>query len=199
MFRTGDRRSPRGTIGAVGSLAAGLLVLVAAGATCSSESQPGSKPASSSTGAAGADEAGSAVAQPRVGNPSNTGMDTVPDWNALAVELRERVGPRMPDPLPTDLEGACAGMLDEALAFYVETELNPEHQKRLRAQMADTRNADFQACVAETSIAAATCVTILLGDRNAEFPWLLDQCSRAYPRAEGRARGTAADGPTPAG
>jgi hypothetical protein len=110
-------------------------------------------------------------------------MDTVPDWDALARDLRVRVDPRLPNPLPTDLEAACARMLDEALAFYVETEINPEHQRRLRAQMASTRDADFEACVKETSVAAATCVTILLGDRNAEFPWLLDQCSRAYPRA----------------
>lgn len=183
---------------ALGSLGAGLLVLVAAGATCSSESQPGSKPASSSAGAGAGGDGGSSAAQPRVGNPSNTGMDTVPDWNALAADLRERVGPRLPDPLPTDLEAACARMLDEALAFYVETEINPEHQKRLRAQMAATRDADFDACVAETSIAAATCVTILLGDRNAEFPWLLDQCSRAYPRSadEKAEQGPAGAAPT---
>ena len=44
-----------------------------------------------------------------------------------------------------------------------------------------TREADQAACESRTSVAAATCVTILLGDKNAEFPWLLDQCMRAYP------------------
>ncbi|NJK33282.1 MAG: CapA family protein [Deltaproteobacteria bacterium] len=37
----------------------------------------------------------------------------------------------------------------------------------------------------ETSIAATVCVTLLLGDRDSEFPWLLDQCSRAYPLEAG--------------
>lgn len=178
MVRTGDRRAKETTAAVV----AALVLVVAGGATCSTESQPGSKPAKTISKTDAKTDGGSQEAQPRVGNPSNTGMDTVPDWNALARDLRARVGPRMPDALPTDPKAACARMLDEALAFYVETEINPEHQRRRRAEMASTRDADLKGCVADTSVAAATCVTILLGDRNTEFPWLLDQCSRAYPR-----------------
>jgi hypothetical protein len=109
-------------------------------------------------------------------------MDTIPDWEALARELRERVGPRMPDPLPTDPAQACADMLDAARAFYAATEVNPEHRRRREAEMDETRTADLAACVEHTSLAAASCVTILLSDHSSEFPWLLDQCSRAYPR-----------------
>ncbi len=149
----------------------------AVGAACSSGAQTGSQPASDAARASA-----QPVAQPRVGNPSNTGMDTVPDWDAMARDLRMQVGPRLPDPLPTQAEPACEQMLDAARDFYTSTEINPEHQKRRRAELAATRDADMSACVAQTSVAAATCVTILLGDRDSEFPWLLDQCSRAFPR-----------------
>jgi len=30
-------------------------------------------------------------------------------------------------------------------------------------------------------VRAASCVQLRLGDRDAELPWLLDQCSRAFP------------------
>lgn len=109
-------------------------------------------------------------------------MDTIPDWDKLAQDLKQRVGPRLPDPLPTDPEAVCNEMLDAARLFYESTEVNPEHKKQRLAQMDATRESDLAGCVQDTSIAAASCVTILLGDHSAEFPWLVDQCSRAYPK-----------------
>jgi hypothetical protein len=72
-------------------------------------------------------------------------------------------------------------MLDAAATFYTEVERSSPGRARIAAAMSATRDEDLDACVRETSVLAATCVTILLDDRNTEFPWLLDQCSRAYP------------------
>jgi hypothetical protein len=121
----------------------------------------------------------------RVGNDDPRGADDQPDWNREALELKQRVDPRMPATLPTDKQAVCEAMLDEAAAFYVSLEREPERRELRRAQLAETRGRDLDGCIRETSIAAAVCVTILLGDRDSEFPWLLDQCSRAYPSDTG--------------
>lgn len=117
----------------------------------------------------------------RVGNKDDAGVAGQPDWNAMAAQLKTEVEPRLPDPLPASAEVACQAMLDAAISFYESTEPNTDHRKRRRAELAATREADQKACVANTSIKAAACVSVLLGDRNSEFPWLLDQCSRAFP------------------
>jgi hypothetical protein len=44
-----------------------------------------------------------------------------------------------------------------------------------------TRKDGIEACQAETSPAAASCVAVLASSAGGEFPWLLDQCSRAFP------------------
>jgi hypothetical protein len=149
-------------------------LLVAACCSCSTEPAGSSEP----------DATGAADPAPlvRVGNPSNTGMDTIPDWNALAAALREQVAPRMPDPLPTDPKRACAEMLDAARELYEATEINPEHRRERVVELRGTHADDLATCVEQTSIAAATCTTILLSDKDSEFPWLLDQCMRAYPK-----------------
>jgi poly-gamma-glutamate synthesis protein (capsule biosynthesis protein) len=123
--------------------------------------------------------------QTRVGNDDPRGVDAQPDWDQQARELAQRVGPRMPDPLPTDKKAACEAMLDEAMAFYMAVETDPERRAERMAELQATREADLEGCIGETSIAAAVCVTILLGDRDSEFPWLLDQCTRAYPSQTG--------------
>lgn len=122
--------------------------------------------------------------QSRVGNNDPRGVDDQPNWDQQAAELKRRVDPRMPNPLPTDKQAACTAMLDEALAFYQSVEGDDQRDARI-AELQQTRARDLDGCVRETSIAAAVCVTLLLRDRDSEFPWLLDQCSRAYPSDSG--------------
>lgn len=114
----------------------------------------------------------------RVGNPSR-GVDEQPDYDRQARELRARVVDRLPDPLP-GVEQACAEMLDAAQGMYLRVETDGTAQvERLRA----TRAADLAQCTADTSASAAACVTLLVGEDAGEWPWLLDQCTRAFPKA----------------
>jgi hypothetical protein len=121
----------------------------------------------------------------RVGNNDPRGVDDQPDWERQARELKQRVDSRMPSELPTDKRAACEAMLDEALAFYIAVEGNGDQRAERMAQLQQTRERDLAGCMRETSIAAAVCVTLLLRDRDSEFPWLLDQCTRAYPSETG--------------
>ncbi len=123
--------------------------------------------------------------QARVGNNDPRGADDQPDWDEQARELKQRVDPRMPEQLPKDKRAACTAMLDAAAEFYVAVEADAEQRQERMAQLQSTREADLDGCMKETSVAAAVCVTILLGDRDSEFPWLLDQCNRAYPNEAG--------------
>lgn len=123
---------------------------------------------------------GNAHLRTQVGNNDPRGVDDQPNWDQQASELKQRVDPRLPNPLPTDRRAACTAMLDEVTAFYKSVEVEPQRSERA-AELEQTRARDLDACVRETSIAAAMCVKVLIGDRDSEFPWLLDQCSRAYP------------------
>lgn len=118
----------------------------------------------------------------RVANSDPSGIDNQPDWDELARQTKAMVGPRLPDPLPEDRAVVCGDMLDAAVTFYEQTEPNPIHRAKRREELEATRDADQTACEEQTSTEAALCVTLLLGDKNAEFPWLLDQCSRAFPK-----------------
>ena len=128
----------------------------------------------------------------RVGNNDPRGVDDQPDWDRQARDLRQRVESRMPSQLPTDKRAACEAMLDEATAFYIAVEGDADQRAERMAQMQQTRERDLDGCMRETSIAAAVCVTLLLKDRDSEFPWLLDQCTRAYPSETGGGPTTAA-------
>lgn len=121
----------------------------------------------------------------RVGNNDPRGVDDQPDWESQARELKQRVDSRMPNELPTDKQAVCEAMLDEALAFYIAVEGDADQRAERMAQLQHTRERDLAGCMRETSIAAAVCVTLLLRDRDSEFPWLLDQCTRAYPSETG--------------
>lgn len=114
----------------------------------------------------------------RVGNPSR-GVDEQPDYDGQAQQLRARVVDRLPDPLPEVRQG-CAAMLDAAAAMYLRVEGDGTAQAE---RLAATRAADLAQCTAETSAQAAACVTLLAGEDGGEFPWLLDQCTRAFPKA----------------
>lgn len=105
------------------------------------------------------------------------GIDAIPDYDEEAKALRTRVEPMLPDPLPSP-KAACITMLDAARQFYVDTE--GESSSSVTALVA-TRDADLEACVEQTGSAAAACVAVLMAQREGEFPWVLDQCSRAFP------------------
>lgn len=126
--------------------------------------------------------------EPRTANNDARGFENQPDYDGEAAELRARVLPRLtplsPD-TPKAREAACDAMLAEAAAFYRDVERDDAARDRAERLLGSTRAADRRACVRETTVQAARCVTTLLGDRDTEFPWLLDQCSRAFPRDAG--------------
>lgn len=130
------------------------------------------------------DRAASAQASPAPGRTANgdaRGAANQPDYDGEAALLKGQVTPRLPDPPPTDRKRACAEMFAAADALYAEIERDPDSRERTLAALQASRAADLAACERDTSARAAACVTVLLGDRNAELPWLLDQCSRAFP------------------
>jgi hypothetical protein len=121
-------------------------------------------------------------AQPsRTANNDARGAGVQPDYDGEAALLREQVLPRLPDPLPVDRRRACTAMLDAAATFYADIEAEPAARAQILADLAATRDAELLGCERETSVRAASCVQLRLGDRDAELPWLLDQCSRAFP------------------
>ena len=95
--------------------------------------------------------------------------------------LREQMLARLPTPTPTDRRAACTGMLDAAAAFYGSIEAAADPRNKLLADLAATRADDQTRCERDTSVRATTCVQLRLQDRDAELPWLLDQCTRAFP------------------
>lgn len=109
------------------------------------------------------------------------GIDAMPDYDAEAQQLRARVERDLPHPLPSPA-AACTSMLDGARAYYQGVQ---GEGSAAVATLAATRQADHDACLRETSPAAAACVAVMIANEEGEFPWLLDQCSRAFPRAEG--------------
>ncbi len=66
-------------------------------------------------------------------------------------------------------------------AFYSAIETSPERRAEVENNLKASREDDLRSCVAETTPTAAACVAVLISRRTAELPWLLDQCSRAYP------------------
>ena len=122
------------------------------------------------------------AAQPtRTANNDARGAGMQPDYAGEAEALRQHITARLPDPLPAERRTACAAMLDAAVAFYGDIEPDPAVRSKLLADLASTRAADLSQCEQTTSVRAATCVQLRLADRDAELPWLLDQCTRAFP------------------
>jgi hypothetical protein len=122
------------------------------------------------------DEALPAKNTMRVGNQA-AGVEEQPDYDRQALAVREEVQERLPDPLPQP-KLACTAMYDAVIAAYTRSEGAASPPVRA---LHKTRRAGVETCQAETSPAAAACVAVLASSDGGEFPWLLDQCSRAFP------------------
>lgn len=117
----------------------------------------------------------------RTANNDARGFANQPNYDAEASLLKEQVGPRLPATLPKTRQLACEAMFAAADELYGGIDPDPGSRDRTLAALQATRAADLAACARETSQRAAACVTVRLGDRDAELPWLIDQCSRAFP------------------
>jgi hypothetical protein len=109
------------------------------------------------------------------------GIEAMPDYDEEAKLLRARVKPWLPQPLPA-AKAACVSMLDGARQYYVGVE--GEGSTAVKTLEA-THEADLEACVEQTSPAAAACVAVMMSHNEGELPWVLDQCSRAFPLSQG--------------
>jgi hypothetical protein len=112
----------------------------------------------------------------RVGNQVG-GLAEMPDYDRDALEVRAAVIDQLPDPLPPP-ETACAQMLAAARAYYVDTD-GPKSQSV--ATLDAMRDAELAACRDQTPSSVAVCVSLLAEQGWAEYPKLLDQCTRAFP------------------
>lgn len=153
-----------------------LAVLVAACTTT-----PDGRPAPAGQQAA-PEPASASPPSGRTANNDARGFANQPDYAGEATLLKEQVIARLPEPLP-DRKQACAAMFAAADALYasIEPGEDGERGQGAPALLQATRAADLAACERETSARAAACVTVRLADRDAELPWLLDQCTRAFP------------------
>lgn len=172
-FWTPRARGVLGRVALVGAWGASAMVVLAWVTAVACTCGDGSETTSPTPGTADAE-----VRMLNVGNPAR-GLDAVPDYDAQARELRAQVQQRLPDPLP-DGKAACADMLDAVAEFYTRTENDAAPQL---AVLKTTRERELATCVGETSAAAASCVALLARETKGEYPWLLDQCSRAFPRS----------------
>jgi hypothetical protein len=173
----GRERTGRVVAPGRGRFGGGLALWIAFGAACSGRSEGAS---------GGMSRPGGGLVSPfkggigHVGNEVR-GIEAMPDYDAEARRLRARVEPWLPQPLPA-AKAACVSMLDSARQYYVGVE--GEGSTAVKT-LAATREADLGACVEETSPAAAACVAVMMGHNEGELPWVLDQCSRAFPKTDG--------------
>jgi hypothetical protein len=116
----------------------------------------------------------------RTANNDVRGVGSQPDYEGEAGILRARLADRLPNP-PPERAAACKQMLDAAVEFYTAVEREEASRTRVLADLQATRTEDLARCEQETSARAAACAAIRLSERDAEFPWVLDQCVRAFP------------------
>jgi len=136
---------------------------------CSTPSSPGNPP----TGEDAPPGRGRVVGN--VGNNAS-GLADQPDWDASAKRIAQRMQGRFPATLPAS-DAACDKMLDAARDHYRQTDgEDSDAVKRLAA----TRSAEHTTCVRETTPKVAWCVATLVAEDIGEFPFLLDQCQRAF-------------------
>jgi len=116
-----------------------------------------------------------------VANPDVRGFTDQPDYNRQALTIRTRVGPKLPAKMPS-VDDACGAMLTEAAAFYRAVESEVAIREQVDGHLTATHDQELARCKAQLSPDAALCVTLLLEERDTEYPWLVDQCIRAFPR-----------------
>ncbi len=117
----------------------------------------------------------------RTANPDTRTYENQPDYDAEAASLRDYVDPLLPSPVSNDPAIACEAMFTATDTFYAAIETSIGRREQVLTSLKSTRERDLKSCIAETSPTAAACVTLLIARRTAELPWLIDQCSRAYP------------------
>lgn len=164
--------------------AAAALAIAWAASACTGAADAPQSPSGAAPGPARAEEPAPPPASERrlqTANHDRRSFDNQPDYAGEAALLRDYVEPRLAASAIGERALMCARMLDTAAEFYAAVEREPAQREQVLAALRASRADDLARCQRETSPRAAACVTILLGDRTAEFPWLLDQCSRAYP------------------
>lgn len=108
----------------------------------------------------------------------------MPDWDAVAKQVATRMEGRFPPTLPSP-QDACTKMLDAARDHYRQTDGEASNAV---GTMAAARDADHAACVRDTEPKVAWCVATLVADDIGEYPWLVDQCTRAFGSSRSAAK-----------
>ena len=104
-----------------------------------------------------------------------------PDWDKQAKALASSILPVIEaSNLPNRPRAACRRMLDDAAQLYHQVE-HEDARDLVLAKFKGSRDEDRSGCEAEMSLLAIQCVIVRLAQRDAEFPWLVDQCVRAFP------------------
>ncbi|HRI10599.1 MAG TPA: hypothetical protein PKW35_22415 [Nannocystaceae bacterium] len=178
MLRPRERTGRAATAAGAAALAIAWVVSACTGATDAPQS-----PSGAAAEPVGAEEPAPPASERPLHNANHDrrSFDNQPDYEGEAALLRDYVEPRLAASAIGARALMCARMLDTAAEFYAAVEREPAQREQVLAALKASRADDLARCQRETSPRAAACVTILLGDRTAEFPWLLDQCSRAYP------------------
>lgn len=118
----------------------------------------------------------------RTPNADPNGADNQPDWDAMAATLRARLAPTLKVGDGADPREMCARLLQEANEFYATLDRGGEGTASAQSQLSQTMSRDVEGCVTQLSTYAIACVSASLREQRAEFPWLVDQCARAFPK-----------------
>lgn len=118
----------------------------------------------------------------RTPNADPNGADNQPNWDAMAATLRARLAPTLKVADDADPRVMCARLLQEADEFYSALDRGGEETASAQSQLRQTTSGDVEGCATELSTHAIACVSASLRENRAEFPWLVDQCARAFPK-----------------
>lgn len=118
----------------------------------------------------------------RTPNADPNSADNQPDWDAMAATLRARLAPTLKVADDADPRAMCQRLLGEAREFYATIDRGGEGAASAQSQISLTTGDDVDGCVAQLSRHAIACVSASLREQRAEFPWLVDQCARAFPK-----------------
>lgn len=111
----------------------------------------------------------------------------------MAAKRRARLGPTVEGAEDADPRVMCERLLRETRVFYGSIDAAEEGKSSAKTQLSQTIVSDVNGCAEELSLKAISCVSESLRERRAEFPWLVDQCARAFPKAGTRSADAEAD------